>query len=176
MPTPVTLGTQPFAGHDTDPAGTIYGGYLYLSGGRTSHSVTTTISYSPLNSLARKGQYSRLVNLGSDLDIAGLTYSGSGSTLSYRLATSNGIFGPVQPASSLTGSSGGCGGGSTRYVRIIAELDDTYSATFPDLTTATITDITLSYNGSLRAPTESRLKHGKFFQDESLQQLDTCPE
>lgn len=112
--------------------------------------------------------------------MTGISYGGNlpGGTdsISYRTAGTDNVFGSLALASSIpTGSDAVCTLGSARYVQVQAALDDSLSATFPDSisTPSSLSSLTVSYAQSHPSP-DKRLMHGKYFQDEALQPLDTC--
>lgn len=151
---------------------------VYNKGKVYSFGADGAVQLSGVNSAARIGRYSKLINLNGGYSLSSLTYGGTlnnggDSNLLYASASSNGLLGSRQLASSLTGGGGGCGDAGTMYVQLFATLDDTFNAVFPDSNSSSVTDFTLSYESS-RAPTEKRLSHGKFFSGETLQGLDTC--
>jgi hypothetical protein len=177
------------SGGRTEQNAAIYKGYLYMLGG-TNNSGTTynDVQYAPLNTTARTGQYSTLVNLGAASIPQSITYDGqlaSGiSNVSYRLAGSDGVFGSVQSASSLPLAGGGSApscntatdGGDT-YLELIVDFDDSQTATLPDASgnNSYLADITVNYSGLHAAP-NVRLRNGEYFSADTskLQPLDTC--
>lgn len=144
-------------------------GYIY------SFQSSGDISRAGVDSQTRTARYQKRINLGSEFNITGLSHGGTQSILRYRLASAAASYGATRPISALgSESSTVCGSGDSQYIQVMAQLDDTYTAVYPDLNTASITDITLNYQGGSRAPTELRLRHGQFFQDETQRPLDTC--
>lgn len=150
-------------------------GRLYLPLGNGNLNSTS------ISSIARIGNYSKLINLSGNYALAGITYGGTLpngglSNITYKEANNGATFGSSKNATSLTGSISGCSGTiDTKYVQLRTMLDDTYSSVYPDTngTSANITDMTINYL-SPRAETDKRLMHGKFFSSEVLQPLDTC--
>lgn len=159
-----------------------YKGNVYVTGG---DQCLTNAEFIGLTIQPRVGSYSDLTDLGSLVDLRGISYNGmlpnAASNIYYRAAGTNGVFGSLTLASSLPGGSGSScnpsdwAGGTTRYVWVSASIDDSQRAAFPDANTtpANLTDITISYDGS-RPPPNKRLMHGKWFNNETLQPLDTC--
>ena len=157
----------------------LYNGFIYLPG---QYSITnrTTTQYAPLNMIARKGQYSKLLDLGGDSKVSSISYNGTlpGGTkqINYRLAGADGVFGSLSNVSS-PGTSGPCTGafGGGRYIWLSVALDDTYVASFPDSvgSSATITDMTVSYDFARPAP-NVRLHGGKSLVNGTLNPLDAC--
>ena len=159
-----------------------YKGNVYLTGGQQC---LTDAEFIGLTNQPRGGSYSDLTDLGALVGLKSISYNGTlpnaASNIYYRSAGTNGVFGSLTLASSLPGGSGSsCNpsdwtGGTTRYVWVSTNIDDSQRAAFPDANTtpANITDITISYDGS-RPPPNKRLMHGKWFDSETLQPLDTC--
>ena len=158
----------------------ISNGYAYLSGGfNGSSTYYNNVQYSALQSQARVGSYSKLFDLGSLYNLTGISYGGilpgGANSITYRKAGTDGVYGSMLRASNLSVGDTSCTAGDTRYILVMATIDDATRATLPDENSARsyLTQITTSYSGG-RAPTELRLAHGKFFDDETLQPLDTC--
>lgn len=158
----------------------IYNGYAYLSGGYGGGTYYSNVQSSPLQSMARIGHYSKLIDLGASSKINGVMYDGTIpggiASISYRTAGDNGIFGtaknadesPQEPATVCTGSYG-----NGRYVLINIVLDDTAAAVLPDTERATLSSITVSYSPTRPAP-DVRLHGGKTLIDGNQSALDTC--
>ncbi len=166
-------------------ASAIYQGYLYVIGGTISLSGNVNdVQYSSLQSMPRAGHYSKLVDLGSNVNVTNITYNGTtpagAVTVSYKAASSTGIFGASAPASGVSGS--GCSTGNTtntRYVFVTVTLDDSYGlgtgGGFADINGAptNLTDLTIHYNAS-HPPPNIRLRAGQTLQAGALSPLDTC--
>lgn len=156
------------------------GGATYANGLLYVPLGSGVIAGARLDMTARIGRYSKLINLNGDYGLTGLTYNGTLSNggianLGFKSASSNGVFGSKQLASSLTGGFVSCSAANIMYVQALATLDDTYTSVYPDANSAAsnLTDFTLNY-ASARAPTSQRLAHGKYFSGEVQQGLDTC--
>lgn len=163
-------------GHQVD----VYNGYAYLTGGYGSSTYYNDVQSAPIQAIPRVAHYSKLFDLGGLYTLSGISYGGSlpGGTdsISYRTAGADGVFGSSALASSITGGSAGvCTVGSARYVLVQASLDDSLGATFPDIASSpsSLSSLTVAYTQSHPSPNK-RLMHGKYFQDEALQPLDTC--
>ncbi len=173
---------SPSPGNYTYADVAINNGFIYIPAQYASSLLNTT-TYTSLNTIARIGRYDKLIDIGLDSSIAGISYNGvlpdSVKSIDYRTAGSDGIFGATYNASSPPSPGGGdpCSGtyGSGRYVWLSVTFNDTSTAVFPDSsgTPANITDMTIDYL-PLRAAPNQRLMHGKFFSSETLQPLDTC--
>ena len=162
----------------------IYNGYIYEIGGGNGGSGTTTSYYAPLNVMPRVARYSQLFNFGSaGITPFSLTYGGNLpnafglSPISYKTATSNGIFGASQYSTALNGTTTDCNTvGTIQYILVTLTLDDTNNAAFADVSNTTgsnATDLTITYN-TYDPPPNLRLRGGKFFSSNALQPLDTC--
>lgn len=154
----------------------IANGYIYLLGGNAPPSYyTTDVYYAPLHSIARVGHYSRLIDLGSATTITGLTYNGmvplaaGVAPITYRAAGADGVFGASAPLGSI-------GGTTARYVLVSFALDDSMTATVPDIGSApaTLTDFTVNYVGASSHPAPAqRLRQGQTLQNGMLSPFDT---
>lgn len=152
--------------------GYAYKGYLF---GITSQVESMTPQIMP-----RVAAYSHLTDLGSAVNVTGVSYNGTlpaASSVSVRTAGTNGILGATTSPSAIT-SLGQCASTNpnTRYVWLSATLDDTSTAVFPDSasTPANLTDFTVTYQSAHPAPA-TRLRGGQTLQQgSSLSPLDTC--
>lgn len=159
---------------------------LYINGKVYAFRSGGDAQYSGVDSISRIGKYAKTVELGGDYELDSITYGGAitddAANFKYQAAPSSGTFGSIESPSGITGGGGGgsgCGGGGgdTRYVRLLATLDDTLTSVHPDVNSSesTITDMTVTYTSSAtRAAPNQRLMHGKYFTSETLQPLDTC--
>ena len=175
-----------FTNARTNSSGVVANGYVYMLGGFKSSPATyyTDVQYSPLNLMAVSAHYSKLIDLGSTVNVTSITYNGQvpgdGPSVLYKAAGSNASFSSSGQASSLSGS-GGCNGSapSTRYLWVFVTLDDTYgqglNGAFADAngTNAYLTDVTVNYSTTHVAP-QVRLRGGASLQNGSLTALDTC--
>ena len=158
-------------------SGVVYKGYMYVAGGFIGSSGTNIVRYTPVSAIAHKGYYSKLITLSGEYSLSTISYNGTVpgglSSFAVKTASSNGTFGASQLGSSLSTVSA-CTAGTTKYVWLLATLDDASSSAFPDsVSTASATDITV--NIVVKHPDPSvRLRGGKFFEQEVLQPLDTC--
>ena len=161
-----------------------YNGYLYYLGGANG-GPTNGVYSATLNVMPRIGHYSQIFNFGSLVNPASISYNGAlkspvGITpITYETAGSNGVFGTSAYSTSLVGSSTTCiapGSGTAQYVLVSVTLDDSRSASFPDVnySPTNVTDFTVSMAGSSHPSQNVRLHGGKFFASEVLQSLDTC--
>ncbi len=163
----------------------VYNGYLYIMGGfNSSNAYLNDVQYTSLQSMPRVGRYSKLVDLGSNANVTSITYNGTAPAgavaVSYRAASSSGIFGSSGLASGVSGS--GCSTGNTtntRYVFVTVTLDDSYGlgtgGGFADIngTPTNLTDLTINFTPSHPLPS-IRLHGGKTLQASVLAPLDTC--
>ncbi len=162
----------------------VYKGYLYIMAGNSSP--LSDVQYVPLDSMARTGRYSKLVDLTGAANITGLTYSGGVASpsvsVTFRAAGADGVFGTSARADQINGL-GTCEGTSNvtnvRYLLVSIVLDDSYglatSGAYSDVVTtpANVTDFTINYSTSHPDPS-IRLKLGKTLQNGALSALDTC--
>jgi N-acetylneuraminic acid mutarotase len=169
------------AGKRASSAQSVYNGYLYgVAGDMYGSTDTDTAMVLPLNSIARKAQYSKLIALGSPAASVTVNYNGSsnpgGTTLRFMTAGSNGVFGSLTNGTAGAGVDPGmiCGTSSITSVWVQATIDDSGRATFGGGTPSNITDITAYYGLSARPQPNQRLHGGKFFSSQTLQPLDTC--
>ena len=180
-----------------------YNGYLYAIGGYNGTSYLATVEYAPLQSIPRIGNYSMLVNVGNGVNVTPLSiitygsntgnpglgspYSGLGGiTETYESAsTTCSTFNTASTVDSsvnqlntpykLTVSSDGCGNATSlgEYVWIHFKLDDSQTATFPDIygNHTTITGFRIFYHPAVNM----RLRGGATFNNNSLHSLDAPP-
>jgi N-acetylneuraminic acid mutarotase len=164
-------------------------GYIYALSWDSTGAGNDMFYYAPLNSIARKGHYSKLVDLGALTKVTGITYNYSGlppfnsaspGPVYYRPAGNDGVFGnPAIAAASLNATGCLVGQGAVRYLLIMITLDDSGNdaagGAFPDPANpaATVTDFTVGYNMTHPAP-NIRLRHGQTLQSGNLSALDTC--
>lgn len=183
-----TIGTWGTTSTFTNPraylGAAIANGTLYITGGYNG-SFANDVQYAPLNAIARVAHYSKVIDLGSAVNVTGITYNpvNTGNvTVQYRAAGSNAVFGSQNTANNISGA-GGCSGNTTntRYLFIFVTLDDSNGqgtgGTYPDpvgtSTDANLTDLTISYNPVHPAP-NIRLRLGQTLQQGNLSPLDTC--
>ena len=166
--------------------GVVYGGYLYILGGWNGTTYYSDVQFSPLNVIDRAGYYTKLLDLGTNVTLDSISFTGilpnSTKSIAYRTAGANGVFGTASTRDTLTGNGTGltCTTGTsanTRYVWLSVTMDDSLSGgVFPDIygtNNAYLSDITVNYKGQ-HAPPNLRLHGGKYFQNELQQPLDTC--
>jgi N-acetylneuraminic acid mutarotase len=159
----------------------VYNGNLYAIGGTNGSGDQLTSDYAPVNSIARVGHYSKLIDLNNIVGVQSITYNGSLpgglGNVSLRTAGTNAVFGSSQGASSLTGIIS-CAS-STRYVWVQIALDDSYgqgtAGTYADAngTLANLTDFTLNYS-TIHPQPNVRLRNGMTIQGGTQSSLDTC--
>jgi hypothetical protein len=163
----------------------IYNGYVYVLGGSDAiSSAINTIQFAPLNVQPRVGQYSRLIDLGSDQVLNGLVYngtllgnSGGGAVnLTVRTATSaSPAFGAATTYTNVAPGATTTLTGTFRYVLIVAKIDDSNAGAFADsvIGQTFITDLTLNYTALITYGNPgARLFNGKFFSNGVLQPLN----
>lgn len=183
-----------FAPINGDPVGArspsgqaIWNGRLYRAGGAALNgSSSTTMSgakFLELDSISRVARYSKLVTLpssyGSNVNVGFNGTFNLDSRVDFRTAGTDYIIGTTQTSATIgsgTDPAGVCsvGGNTINYVAVSALIDDSRKATFGSGTPSNITDITVNYSVSGRAPTQLRLHGGKWFRDGALAPLDTC--
>jgi hypothetical protein len=136
----------PLATARADLAGAIDNGKLYVVGGSLSGSTTSgSVEYMRLQSVARKGSYSRVLDfdvgvLPTKLVTRGTSLDGFPVSLSYLTTNAGSVafsnsqlvsglsFGGATPVSLTLGS----GVSIARYLMLVYLLDDSASASFPD--------------------------------------------
>ena len=101
---------------------------------------------------------------------------GEGSSVSYKVAPTSGVFGASTPASKGSGSEPTplCGMGSIYYVQLFVTADDSRIATYGESSQSNVTDITTYYRLNATPPPNLRLNGGKWFYAETQQPLDIC--
>ncbi len=160
----------------------ISNGYMYVTGGGNDNSNFADTRMAQINTMARTSTYSQLIDLGAAVALpTSITYNGtariSGSTtVSYQIAGSDGAFGTLTTAGTITPPSCALSTTNTRYVWINVTLDDSLAAAFSETTAnnaANVTDITFNYNYG-RAPANLRMHGGKYFAVNTQTPLDTC--
>jgi hypothetical protein len=167
-----------------------YKGRLYIVGGNDASLNITTTQYTDVNSIARVGTYSKLVDLNAPENITGITYNeafagyaftgttpvpvGSGS-VSFTSADPGGVLGSKIALGGFSSTTCTSSLNGQRYVKANALLDDTQSAAYPDAlgTYSNLTDFTVSYVQG-HPNSNIRLRAGKTLQGGYLSQLDTC--
>lgn len=182
-----TLGTwqhtTPLPTGSSDHGGAIYNGYIYRVAGDEGGTGFTSndVTYASLNTIARAGQYSKLIDLGSGAshNITSIGYNGvlngSSNAISFRLANGDGVLGALRQNSSLTSTAPNCTITDLgRYVWLSVLFDDSLTAAYPDIASqSNVTDVTVNYN-AFRPSTDVRMRNGKFFDNGSLRPYDTC--
>lgn len=173
-------GSSSFSNARSGGTGAIANGYVYLSSGRNSGGTFySDVQYAPLNAIARVAAYSKQIDVATDATITGITYTGTlpeGSTVTYRIANSNGVFGTRMPASSVSGGSCNEPDTVTRHIWVHIRLDNSMTAVFPDTGSmrASLDSLTVNYEPIHPAP-NIRLHGGKTLQENTgLTPLDTC--
>jgi len=158
----------------------IYNGYLYVTGGANDNRNYANTLMTQINTMPRIGTYSQLIDLGGAVALpTSLTYNGTltpASSVTYQLASSDGVFSAPATAGSITPPSCQLATTNTRYIWVNATLDDSLTSSFSDTTAANasnITDITFNYNYG-RPPANLRMHGGKYFAGNTQVPLDTC--
>jgi hypothetical protein len=153
--------------------GVIYKGFMYAVGGIHSSTEIATAQYAPINSIARWGSYSKLVDLTTTYNISSVAYNGTlspSTTVQYKAAGSDGVLSSLTAATAGTGATTPvCSAASTRYVWLLVTFDDGTTDQYDN-----ITDMTVNYSSSARPQPASRLYGGKSFAFEAQLPLDTC--
>ncbi len=155
-------------------------GYLVITGGNEATNTFVTQSrIAPVTVQSRVGKYSKLLSISPTTDVAGVYYNGTlpfGSSVIYKVAPSSGAFGAITSAVQGTGSEPTpmCGLGDIYYVQLMATIDDSTTATFPESTAGNVTDFTVYYRLSATPPPNLRMTGGKWFYNEQPRPLDTC--
>lgn len=166
--------------------GFTYNGRIYQLGGMLSSSASATTTYVSTRVMARTAHYSKLIDLGQLSKISSIIYNGQvinsyapgASPVSVQSVKSNGDYFSALPSSNINPGSDTCDATNpayTRYVRVSITLDNTTSSLYADTSAyqAYLSDLTVNYTPVHTSP-DTRLAHGKYFQNESLQPLDTC--
>lgn len=162
-------------GHQT----ATYDGRVYLTGGISGSTYYNDVQVASLQASSRIGSYSKLFDLGALYNISSISYQGilpgGVSAITYRTAGADGVLGNITRANTLSGTNGVCVAGDARYVLVSLSLDDTTRSVTPDedSTRSYVTSLTVNYTQA-HVATEKRLAHGKSFDNELLQPLDTC--
>lgn len=160
----------------------ISSGYMYVTGGGNDTTNFDNTRIAQVNTMARTSNYSQLIDLGAAVALpTSITYNGTatitGSTVvTYQTAGSDGAFGTLTTAGSITPPSCALSTTNIRYIWINVTLDDSLAASFAEATAnnaANVTDITFNYNYG-RAPTNIRMHGGKYFAGNTQASLDTC--
>lgn len=163
--------------------GTIYNGFVYLTGGYDGSTYRATTDFAPLLAIPRVSHYSKYIDLGGAVNVSTLTYNGTvptgASGVTYQASGSGGTSWSAAATTSSLGASSSCanGAGNTRYLLLRATLDDSMlgGAVFPDSasTYAKITDMTVSFN-TVHPASNIRLKTGQTLQNGGISAYDTC--
>jgi hypothetical protein len=173
--------TSVYTNPRTVPGFVEYGGFAYVVGGAQGTNYYNDVQYTPIKLMPRIAHYSKRIDLGSAVSLSTITFNGTltggASSIMYRSAGTDGLWGSAAAIDTLSGGGGGggCGGGggTSRYVWLRVTVDDTNT---PALSTSTnATDITVNYSsGSSHASPDFRLRGGKSYSSQALQPLDTC--
>lgn len=169
-------------------AGWIHEGRLYIAGGGSQknggNAYYSDVQYAALDTISRTARYSKLFSLGTQMSQANVGYNGQlgpGSSVTFTTAGNNGIFdtsasGTVDTLPDLGGVCTTEGVNETAYLHVTVMMDDSQMGTFggSGLGYSNLTDMTVYYDNSQRLPTNLRLHGGKWFNNGSLNQLDTC--
>ena len=179
----------------------VYNGYVYEIGGALS-AIYATVDSTPLYSIPRIGNYSMLVNVGGGFDVtpisvivngtnlgnpgngvlsglSGIRLKYEGSTVACNTFNASNYVNLIPPelstAYNMTLSTNGCGSADTlgTYIWVHIHLDDTQTATYPDINGnhTTITGFQIFYHPA----SINRLRGGATFNGGSLQSLDAPP-
>lgn len=145
-------------------------GKLYVIGGNdTAGNRLGDTQVAGANMQHQGGHYSRLIDFGRPVRLQSLTTSlvpYAQQNMFYATAGANGVFGARQRVNSFSGPVDGI-----RYVQIYASLNDSMRSNFNVDSRGVLTNITLDYRPTYLP--EERLRHGKFFFDGELIQMDT---
>jgi N-acetylneuraminic acid mutarotase len=180
-----------------------YNGFIYEVGGLNSGTTrTTTVDYAGLQSIPRVGRYSMLVNLGTGLNVtpAAIVINGTntgnygigglarlgGVTITYENGTAacSVLSSPnrvdlgsqeMGAAYNFLFTTDGCGNTTNQgeYAWVLFNLDDSQTATFPDINGnhTTVTAFQIFYHPA----SSTRLMGGMTLQNGVLQSLDAPP-
>ena len=178
-----TLGNWNTTVSYANPRGNSYvainNGTMYIAGGFDGTTTFNDVQYATINVSPRIARYSTLVTLPSSGLVSNVYYNGvigKGSSVTYKKAGINGVLGTLQNGVSGSGTVDSiCTAAADKYVYITAILDDTQAVRFGSgYTPSYITDLTVNYGLSKRPDPSQRLFGGKSFQQEVLQEFDTC--
>ncbi len=155
---------------------TSYNGRLYITGGHSGSAALNTTEYAALQSIPRRFSYSKVIDLGTTSNITGLSFTGNSLVsrdnliLKYKVGNSSGVFGAYKSSGSFSCSEGDAG----RYAQIFLTLDDENIASFKDADgLRSVLDSVKVDSVPFAAPSEKRLRHGAFFQNQTLQPFNT---
>lgn len=160
----------------------IANGYMYITAGANDTTNFGSTLVAQVNTMARVSNYSQLIDLGAAVALpTSITYNGTATitgstTVKYQTAGSDGAFGTLTTAGSITPPSCALSTTNIQYIWVNVVLDDSLAAAFSETTTnnaANVTDITFNYNYG-RAPTNLRMHGGKYFAGNTQTPLDTC--
>lgn len=161
--------------------GVAYDGYLYVVAGSnySGSSQYNDVQYALLNTISMNAHYSKLINLNTNANVGAVYFNGTpGVSLQYRTAAADGVFGSPSTGQSGSGSqpAATCAASATQYVWLFVTMDGSRSGAFGATSggSENVTDITVYYGSSSRPAPDQRLYGGKWFNNESLQPLDTC--
>lgn len=145
-------------------------GRLYIVGGNnTAGNRLGDTQYAGLNMQPQNGRYTRLVDFERPVRLLSISHSlvpYAQDNMFFATAGEDGIFGARQPIFQFSGPLDG-----VRYVQIYANLDDSLRTNFNLDARSLLTNITLDYRPTYLP--EERLRHGKFFFDGEMIQMDT---
>jgi N-acetylneuraminic acid mutarotase len=169
---------------------------VFVAGGSTGGSTDiSSVQSAPLYAIPRVGTYSKLVDLGSSVNLSSLQISPTipDANFTYKAWDSTGVtVAGSGLASSVTSGGGGgggtCGGGgggggtiSARYVQLNVVLDDSQTGQYVDAagTPSSVSSLTINYTSSSSGghpPPNQRLHGGKVLQAGGTNNLalDTC--
>lgn len=173
-----------------------YGHTSFSNGGRIYtvgiNSFGSNTSFSAgMDIQTRRATYSKVIDVGAIGSINSISFLGTFSSITnapttpavtYQMAGTSGAFGSTRQYWDVDG------GGALdiciaaakevqRYVRVQMVIDDSSAAQFSDAAAnnaTAITSVTVDYEPPYRAPTELRMRGGKWFYGEQLQAMDVC--
>lgn len=162
-------------------------GFMYViggSGGATgvTPSDQSAVKYTGLQSISRKGTYTRYLEVAGTLnynidsiEYTGTVAGGSSVNVSVRAAceVSNSQFQNKISLNNLESGTSYPIDAVGHYILIVMTIDDSTSASYHDADASTITQIDIVYTLEM-PPADSRLFGGKYFKDQIEQPLDTA--
>jgi hypothetical protein len=151
-------------------------GKLYSLAGVNGSNTEQSASYAVgVNAPALSGVYSKLINFGQSATLNSITTNGTlpvnQSSVSFRVAGADGIFGSWQPIGVLSSAPPT----NVKYVMYKIALDDTRDSSLASTSgRSSVTDITFDYTLVPTLTPDNRLRHNKYFDTSGvLQPLQT---
>jgi N-acetylneuraminic acid mutarotase len=166
-----------------------YRGRLYTTGGSTPF-YQKVFYTTGIDMQARQASYTKMIHTGyfgavTGIDYTGTLAAGAEVNMQYRVASANAQFGRTYEGWDVTDEGNlaslcSTADGAARagqYIFVTVTIDDSMVTRYSDAESndaSIVGSFTVDYAAPVRAPSELRMRGGKWFSETALQPLDTC--